>query len=145
MVKTEMRITASPKQVFDVLADGWSYAGWVVGASHIRDVDEGWPAEGTRIHHSVGPWPLQVEDVTRVARVVRGELIELEARMWPVGAAKIRITLTPAGPEATDVVMEEEITQGPAKVIPAAAQALVLKPRNAEALRRLGDIARGRA
>ncbi|GAA4034100.1 SRPBCC family protein [Allokutzneria multivorans] len=135
-----MRITASAQDVFDVLADGWSYAGWVVGASHIREVDEGWPAEGTRIHHSVGPWPLQVEDVTKVVRVVHGELIELEARMWPVGSAKVRITLTPAGPGATDAVMEEEITRGPARVVPD----VLLKPRNAEALRRLADIARGR-
>ncbi|MCP3804716.1 SRPBCC family protein [Allokutzneria sp. A3M-2-11 16] len=144
MVKTEMRIAASAEDVFDVLADGWSYAGWVVGASHIREVDPGWPAEGTRIHHSVGPWPLHVQDVTRVLHVVHGRLIDLEARMWPVGSARVRLTLTPAGPDATDVLMEEEVTQGPGRVIPTPVQAMLLKPRNAEALRRLADIAKGR-
>ena len=139
-----MRIAASAEDVFDVLADGWSYAGWVVGASHIREVDPGWPAEGTRIHHSVGPWPLHVEDVTRVLHVVPGRLIDLRARMWPFGSARVRLTLTPAGPDATDVLMEEEITHGPGRAIPTAVQAVLLKPRNAESLRRLGDIAKGR-
>ncbi|MFB9903659.1 SRPBCC family protein [Allokutzneria oryzae] len=144
MIRTEMRIGASAEDVFDVLADGWSYASWVVGAAHIRQVDSGWPAEGARVHHSIGPWPLQVQDVTRVLDVVHGRLLDLEARAWPVGTARVRISLTPAGPAETDVLMEEEITAGPGRLIPTVVQGALLRPRNVEALKRLADIARGR-
>ena len=49
-----------------MLADGWSYATWVVGAARVRDVDPGWPATGSRVHHSVGLWPLLIQDFTLV-------------------------------------------------------------------------------
>ncbi|WP_432420736.1 SRPBCC family protein [Nocardia farcinica] len=52
-----LTLTATPEEIFDVLCDGWCYGLWVVGASHIRDVDAGWPAAGARIHHGVGPGP----------------------------------------------------------------------------------------
>ena len=44
----------SPEQVFAVLNDGWTYPVWGVGASRRRDVDPGWPAPGTKLHHSFG-------------------------------------------------------------------------------------------
>ena len=37
---------ATPDQVWDVLADGWLYPLWVVGASRMREVDDHWPQEG---------------------------------------------------------------------------------------------------
>ena len=59
---TVSRDIAAPRQrVWDVLADGWTYSGWVVGNSHVRGVDPGWPSVGTRIHHSAGAWPVQIE------------------------------------------------------------------------------------
>ena len=33
-------VDATPDQVWQVLADGWLYPLWVVGASRMRDVDE---------------------------------------------------------------------------------------------------------
>jgi len=36
-------IRATPAAVHAVLADGWAYAGWVVGASHVRAVQADWP------------------------------------------------------------------------------------------------------
>ena len=39
-------IKATPERVWSVLADGWLYPLFVVGASRMRDVDEGWPAVG---------------------------------------------------------------------------------------------------
>jgi hypothetical protein len=50
---------ASPGEVWAVISDGWSYASWVVGASRIRAVSSDWPAEGARIHHSVGARPAE--------------------------------------------------------------------------------------
>src|SRR5690606_33657899 len=68
MVEVRRFIAAEPKKVFDVLTDGWQYANWVVGAAHIRAVDREWPAVGARIHHKLGPWPVQMADVTRVLK-----------------------------------------------------------------------------
>jgi uncharacterized protein YndB with AHSA1/START domain len=138
---TEVRtvIEASPERVFAVLADGWQYCGWVVGASHIRDVDQGWPGRGSRIHHSIGPWPLGIEDETEVVDVEPGRLLTLSARMWPLGRATVRLDLRPSG-TGTEVVMTEQADGGPIALLPGPLQAMVLKPRNEESLRRLADI-----
>ncbi|MFC9252668.1 SRPBCC family protein [Amycolatopsis thailandensis] len=137
-------VEVPPEAVFAVLADGWLYAGWVVGSSHIRDVDEDWPAVGSRIHHSVGPWPLHIQDVTVVKAVEPGTSLSLEARGWPLGAAEVGLTLSPHGAGETRIRMTERIVRGPAKVLPEAVQALIAKPRNEEALARLADLATGK-
>lgn len=144
MTEVSLTVQASREKVFEVLADGWSFAGWVVGASHIRDVDPGWPAAGSKLHHSVGPWPLVVKDVTVVREVQPPRLIELDARLWPVGAATVRLELDDIAPNVTRVRMVEQVVRGPAKIVPSAAQALLLVPRNRESLRRLADQAVGR-
>ena len=141
MSETRRIIETTPERIFAVLADGWSYASWVVGAAHIRDVDAAWPAVGTRIHHKVGPWPIQINDQTTVRAMEPDRLIELDARMWPVGKAIIRITLEPISPTSTQVRMEESVVSGVGKALPEAVQAVMLRPRNAEALARLRDIA----
>ena len=42
-------VAATRQRVWDVLADGWSYSGWVVGNSRIRAVSSNWPAPGSPI------------------------------------------------------------------------------------------------
>jgi hypothetical protein len=137
-------VAASIGQVWDVLADGWSYAGWVVGASHIRAVDDGWPKPGTRIHHSVGPWPLVIQDSTEVVRCEAPSLLELDARLWPAGAARITFTLRARSELMTEVRMTEVVARGPSAFLPRFAQDLLLIPRNRESLRRLAALAEGR-
>jgi hypothetical protein len=110
----------------------------------MRDVDPGWPAEGTRIHHSVGPWPLTVRDVTRVVAMEPGRMLELDARVWPTGAARVRLTLTPEGDNKTRVTMGEVFDRGPARRIPTPFPAALMRPRSLESLRRLADIAEHR-
>jgi uncharacterized protein YndB with AHSA1/START domain len=132
-------VPTSPDRVFAVLADGWAYVGWVVGATHIRAVDEGWPDKGTRIHHSVGAWPLMAHDVTTVRAVEPPRLLELEAKLWPFGVALVRLELTETQPDVTEVRMTERVIGGPGRFLPDAAQALLLVPRNRESLRRLTD------
>lgn len=34
MSEVSRTIPTTPERVWEVLAEGWSYAGWVVGASH---------------------------------------------------------------------------------------------------------------
>ncbi|GAA3436303.1 SRPBCC family protein [Kutzneria kofuensis] len=144
MMEVSRTVEVSPEHVFAVLADGWSYAGWVVGNSHIREVDPEWPAAGTRIHHSAGLWPLQFNDWTEVTAVAPDRMIELRARLWPFGVARIRFDLTPTA-NGTRIVMGEQATEGPAALMPTAVQAVLLRPRNREALSRLADLAGGRA
>ena len=143
MSTNELTIRTTPQQVWEVLADGWLYPLWVVGAARMRRVDPGWPDEGTRIHHSVGLWPLLINDHTEVLEVRTGEFLRLRARAWPVGAAEIAITLTPNG-EHTDVRLEETVTSGPGALIPPPIEGLSLKWRNSEALQRLASIAERR-
>ncbi|NIH87470.1 SRPBCC family protein [Amycolatopsis granulosa] len=141
MVVVSQRVPVPPERVFAVLSDGWLYASWVVGASHIRQVDGHWPQIGARIHHSIGPWPTQVQDTSRVLAVEDGELLELEARMWPMGAAKITLTLTADGDGGTEIQMAEKLVKGPLSLLPHPVQSVLLGPRNTESLKRLADIA----
>ncbi|SDK79971.1 Polyketide cyclase / dehydrase and lipid transport [Lentzea albidocapillata subsp. violacea] len=145
MAEVSLNVEAPLEAVWAVLADGWSYAGWVVGASHIRDVDTGWPEPGTRIHHSVGPWPMVVQDVTEVVRCEPSHLLELDARLWPAGAARITFTLRPRSESLTEVLMVERVVRGPSAVLPNVVQDLMLTPRNKETLQRLNALAKGRA
>ncbi|MDT7709005.1 MAG: hypothetical protein QOG20_4612 [Pseudonocardiales bacterium] len=142
MIEVSRVVHASPQEVFAVLADGWTYPLWVVGATHMREVDPNWPAVGSRLHHSVGTWPLQIHDITEVRAAEPGQLLELHARAWPSGAARVRITLAPS-PGGTLVTMGEQAESGPARLIPRPAQAIMLKLRNTESLNRLADVAEG--
>lgn len=144
MVEVKSTVAASPDAVFSVLADGWSYAGWVVGNSHIRRVDPEWPAKGSQIHHSAGIWPVMIPDVSTVVAVQPARLLELDARLWMLGRVRIRFTMTPAADGFTELAMEEEVVAGPARVLPRRIQGLFLRPRNREALARLIDLVTGR-
>ena len=48
--------TATPGQVWAVIADGWTYSQWVVGNSRMRAVDADWPAPAMNLE--------QLEEVT---------------------------------------------------------------------------------
>lgn len=143
MATTKRVIDASPEKVFAVLSDGWLYATWVVGASRIREVDDGWPQTGTRIHHSVGSWPALINDSTRVLAHEQDRRLVLRARGWPIGEAEIEILLTPH-PDGTEVTINEEAVAGPGKLVPEPLKGITIKWRNVEALRRLAYIAERR-
>jgi uncharacterized protein YndB with AHSA1/START domain len=143
MVQVTRTIQAPVAEVFAVLADGWSYASWVVGASHIRAVDDTWPDEGARIHHSVGPWPCTIQDTTSVRTVDIPHSIELDARLWPIGGAVVRVELRATGPTSCEAVMTEQAIRGPSRLLPHPVQAVLLEPRNRESLSRLADLAEG--
>lgn len=138
------RIAAPPEAVWGVLADGWSFAVWVVGACRVRDVTPAWPAAGQTIHHSFGSWPLLINDRTVVVESTPVRELVLRAKGWPLGEATVGIELTPDGPDATVVTMREDATAGPGLLVPVRLRQLGLRPRNVESLRRLGLIAEGR-
>jgi len=137
-------VQAPVEVVWSVLADGWLYASWVVGASRIRMVDQGWPAAGSRIHHSVGIWPALIDDISVVLRSTGDRELLLKARAWPAGEAEVLITLAPDSSQHTTVTMVEDAVAGPGRLIPRPFRQLSLTPRNVESLRRLALIAEGR-
>lgn len=143
MSTTTRRIKATPDQVWKVLSDGWLYPLWVVGASRMREVDDEWPAVGSKLHHSVGSWPLLLDDNTEVLESRPPSLLALQARALPAGTAKVVIRLEPVGSE-TEVTIEEDADSGPALLLPKPLRDLQLNWRNVETLRRLAYIAERR-
>jgi len=129
--------------VWEVLADGWLFPLWVVGATRMREVDDSWPEPGSQLHHSVGTWPLTIDDVTKVVDSTPGARLELEAHAWPAGRADVTILLHPQGVE-TEVVIEEQAVAGPGALVPRVAQDPLLNWRNVETLRRLAFLAERR-
>jgi uncharacterized protein YndB with AHSA1/START domain len=136
-------IAVHPDRVFDQLADGWIFSAWVVGASHIRDVDPEWPAVGARLHHRVGPWPVSIDDTTQVLEVVPGSRLVLQARAWPFGEARVELTIEAAAFGST-VIMAEAPTHGAGRVFDNPLQRVVLRRRNMESLTRLACLAEKR-
>ena len=130
--------------VWRVIADGWLYSGWVVGASRIRAVDDTWPQAGSRLHHSVGAWPLVINDSTRVTAAEPGKSLELVARGWPLGEAKVAITFQDQGNQCL-VTMAEDAIRGPGKRVPKALRDPMITMRNRETLKRLELMAAGGA
>ncbi|WP_309065338.1 SRPBCC family protein [Microbacterium sp.] len=133
-------LQCSPEAVFAVLRDGWLYPSWVVGASRMRQVDHGWPAVGTRLHHSVGVWPVLIDDTTVSLEWQPPERVVLQARGWPIGEAKILIEVRAKG-DGCLVRIHETPVKGPATLIPDLVADALVRWRNAETLRRLGYLA----
>lgn len=133
----------TPERVWAVLADGWLYPLWVVGASRMREVENHWPAVGSRLHHSVGSWPLLLDDFTEVEEAVPNRFLQVKARGWPAGTARVRITLEPHA-EGTMVTIEEDAKEGPGSLVPKPLRQPPLHWRNRETLRRLAYIAERR-
>lgn len=138
------RLVAAPAdRVWDVLADGWLYPLFVVGASRMREVDATWPEPGSDLHHSVGTWPALLDDTTTVLEADPGSMIKLRARGWPAGEAEVTIRLRPRG-EETEVIIEEDAVSGPGRLVPPPMRSLPIKWRNTETLRRLAYLAERR-
>ncbi|MDR6988513.1 hypothetical protein J2Y66_003017 [Paenarthrobacter nitroguajacolicus] len=145
-MSTVTQLFTSPvSHVWEVIADGWLYSGWVVGASRIRKVDDQWPQVGSKLHHSVGSWPFLIDDSTRVTAMEPGRKLELLARGWPLGEAKVLITLEDLGDSQCRVSIGEDAVRGPGKAVPKVLRDPVIAVRNRETLRRLELMAAGGA
>lgn len=143
MSKVHRRFRASRNDVWAVLADPWLYASWVVGASRIRDVTGSWPDPDALMHHSVGAWPVLLDDNTSVTGSTPGRELRLRARGRPLGEAEVVLTLEGEGAECT-VTMVEWVVSGPGSKLPKQVVDPLITWRNTESLRRLALIAEGR-
>lgn len=140
MSRNVRRMSCPPDAVFRVLADGWLYPAWVVGASRMRDVDAAWPQPGAQLHHSVGVWPALLDDTTSSVTWDPPRQMVMTARGWPIGEARVTIDVKPSG-DTCLVRIQEEAVSGPAKAIPPLVTDVLLQWRNAETLHRLAYLA----
>ncbi|HUP69962.1 MAG TPA: SRPBCC family protein [Acidimicrobiales bacterium] len=140
MITVVSELAAAPERVWAVLADPHSYADWVVGTRRIRAADETWPAPGAMLHHELAAG---IEDSTTVLESDEGKRLVLRARARPAGIAEVVMTVEPNG-DGSKVRMEEKAVSGPASLIPEIVLAPLVKARNEESLRRLGELARSR-
>ncbi len=138
---TRVIADASPRDVFDVLRDGSSFASWVVGTRTIRDVEEGWPRPGTSIHFTAGYWPLRNDDRTQSLAYQADVRLELEAQLWPAGTARIAIEVEPVR-SGVLVTLDEEPARGVLKNVHNPVLDGVVRLRNLETLRRLETVVR---
>lgn len=144
-MSTNTRIVhCPPSDVFAVLADGWLFPGWVVGASRMRDVDAAWPIEGARLHHSFGVWPVLLDDVTTVVAWDPPRRMVIQPHGWPIGEARVTVEVRPRAGGCVVRLTEQAVT-GPASWLPKPLVDVPLWIRNVETLRRLAFLAEGRA
>lgn len=137
-------MSCTPDAVFAVLADGWVFPTWVVGASRMRDVDAAWPAVGSKLHHSFGVWPAVIDDETTVLEWDPPRRMVIQPAGWPLGEARVTVEVKARGGGSV-VRITEKAVKGPGALIPQAALDVGLHIRNVETLRRLAYIAEGRA
>lgn len=122
-----------------MIADGWAYSQWVVGNSRIRAVDPNWPAVGSTIRHSIGVWPLVINDETVVEESVALEKLVLHAK-GQLGGARVVVWLSEIS-DGCRVTMGEYPVSGIGALLPSQVGDLAAWPRNRETLWRLGAIA----
>ena len=127
-----------------MLADGWVYPVWVVGASRMRAVDDDWPGVGSRLHHSAGAWPLLIDDTSEVLAYQPPKTMVLRARGWPAGEARVEITVERSGTGCL-VSIAEDASSGPAMLVPKTVRHAMMAVRNRESLCRLAYLAEGHA
>ncbi|BBY09134.1 SRPBCC family protein [Mycobacterium noviomagense] len=133
-------VRASCQQVWDVLANGWTYTQWVVGNSRTRAVDSNWPEPGSVIRHSIGVWPLVINDQTEVESCEPLRELVLRAGLGPFGAARITMRLHET-PKGCRVEMIEVPAEGPIRFIPDQLTLVAIHPRNRECILRLTALA----
>lgn len=111
MARTSTSIAAPADHVYAALADGEHYARWVVGAKDIRAVDDHFPRPGAELHHTVGVGPVEISDSTEVKVADDNRRLVLEARVRPVGRARVEFTLESMAAGETRVIMDEHVLE----------------------------------
>lgn len=143
MAVNSRRVAATPEAVFAVLANGWLFPVWVVGASRMRGVDASWPSVGARIHHSVGAWPALIDDYTALVEWDPPRRAVMRARLWPIGEAMVALDVEPTD-NGCRVTITEKPSSGPFRMLRGPGEAAI-KMRNVETLHRLAYLAEGGA
>lgn len=97
MAKNHVRSSLPPEKVFEHITNPWEYPKWLLGASTMRAVDDGWPAVGTNFHHRVGVGPIKVNDRSQVLEVEENRRLVLLVKARPLFQGKVTFTIEPDG------------------------------------------------
>lgn len=145
MASRNVLVGAGTDAVWSVLADGYSYAHWVVGTRAIHHVDPDWPEAGSSLSFTAGRPPFSITDRTTSRICVRNRRLELEAHAPPYGSVRISIEILPWGEESV-VIIDEHPLRGPSAALENPLMEFVLTLRNRRMLRKLAQtvVARGR-
>jgi hypothetical protein len=144
MVEVHRRTSAGVAAVWEVLADGWKYPVWVVGASRMRAVSSDWPAVGATLHHSLGSWPLLIKRHDTCTRQPARTELKVRGRGWPTGEVEVEVLLEPTADGGSEVTMRD-VAAGPARLLPEPLRHLMMGPRNNESLHRLAYLTERRS
>lgn len=109
----------------------------------MRAVDPRWPAPGSKIHHTIGVWPLVLNDETEVESSTPLEELVLLARGRPFGGARITLRLFDI-PGGCRIEMAEVPVGGPLNLVPRRLALAMAWPRNRQCLLRLAALAERR-
>lgn len=137
----EREIAAGRERIVEILSDGWNYPTWVVGACRMRRVDGHWPQQGARLHHSVGVWPLVIDDSTDVVENALPDRLVLRARASVFGRAQITLEVESLGNRRCRVRMSEQVMDHLGKALPTMITDPPIVWRNTEVLGRLDALA----
>src|SRR3954468_5367622 len=139
----ERFMSVPPEAVWAVLADPGGYSYWVVGSKLVRDAEPGWPAPGTKFHHTIGGTRLTISDHTESLEAEPLRRLKLRAKGRPLGTATVTLELEPR-----DGGTLVRITENPDGVYAFMslnpAVHLLTKHRNSESLMRLEELAQRR-
>lgn len=127
-----------------MIADGWTYSQWVVGNSRMRAVDPNWPQPGSTIHHSIGVWPVVINDSTVVESCTPEYELVLIANGRPFGKARITLRLHDVDGGGCLIEMVEVPVSAPMRWLPDSVALAGVFPRNRETTWRLAAIAERR-
>lgn len=136
MAFTSRIIHAPPEAIWAVLIDPHTYPHWLIGAAEIRDVDDAWPAIGSRFHHRVGIGVLSIPDSTAIEDVIEPEMLRLAVRARPFVSATATFRLVGDGTTTVVSVEEEPKLRLPGNVVRPLMDPAV-HVRNHRSLRRL--------
>lgn len=138
MARSEIEVSASAEEVFDVLLDPTTYPNWLVGARNIRGIDDAWPAPGSHFHHTVGIGPFTLHDKTKILSADPPQRLVLEAKARPAGVAEVVFEIEPV-PTGSRVVLHERPVRGPAALAHNRVLEGMISTRNRQSLRQLAD------
>lgn len=144
MASRNVLIPEGPEAVWSVLADGYSYAEWVVGTREVHRVDPDWPQAGSSLRFTAGLGRLSVTDNTTSRICVPGSRLELEARAVPYGSVRISIEILPWGEESV-VIIDEHPLRGPSALLENPVVEFGLTIRNRQMLRKLARVVNNRS
>jgi hypothetical protein len=99
---------------------------------------------GAKLHHRIGAGPFKLNDNTEVLEVTPPVHLVLQARARPFGTARVTLDLVDLG-DGTQVTMVEGPGDAVSRVLFNPVADVLLRRRNDEALRRLGELAGRRA